>query len=78
MSAEQRNPPGWTGERYILEIGGNIRLEQVPRYMIARELSAHKRVLDIAPGVVAGAASRNKRPNLEFRQGACEAHPCTR
>ena len=98
MSAEQNNPPGWTGERYVPEIGGSIRLEHVHRYLIARELSPRKRVLDIACGegygadmlaavaahvvgvdiaadVIATAASKYNRPNLEFRQGACEAIP---
>ncbi len=49
-------PPGWTGERYVPEIGGNIRFEHLHRYLIARELSRNKRVLDIACGEGYGAA----------------------
>jgi glycosyltransferase involved in cell wall biosynthesis/SAM-dependent methyltransferase len=40
----------WTGERYVPEISGNIRLEHVHRYLLARELSKDVRVLDIACG----------------------------
>jgi SAM-dependent methyltransferase len=40
----------WTGERYVPEIVGNIRLEHVHRYLLARELSKDRRVLDIACG----------------------------
>ncbi len=46
----------WTGERYVPELGGNIRLEHVHRYLLARELSAGKRVLDLACGEGYGTA----------------------
>jgi ubiquinone/menaquinone biosynthesis C-methylase UbiE len=49
-------PPGWTGERYVPQIDGNIRFEHLHRYLIARELSRNKRVLDIACGEGYGAA----------------------
>lgn len=98
MSGDHKTPPAWTGERYIPEMGGNIRLEHVHRYLLARELTAGKRVLDIACGegygsamlatvathvfgvdvaleVVAHASSKYGRPNLDFRQGSCEAIP---
>jgi SAM-dependent methyltransferase len=45
----------WTGERYVPELQGHIRLEHVHRYLIARELSQGKRVLDIACGEGYGA-----------------------
>jgi O-antigen biosynthesis protein len=58
MSTDQKRPPTlrWTGERYVPEVEGNIRLEHVHRYLIARELSSGKRVLDIACGEGYGAA----------------------
>ena len=40
----------WTGERYVPEVPGNIRLEHVHRYLLARELVKDRRVLDIACG----------------------------
>ena len=43
-------PLEWTGERYLPEIPGNIRLEHVHRYLLAKELSGGRRVLDIACG----------------------------
>lgn len=98
MSAEDKDPLAWTGERYVPKVAGNIRLEHLHRYLIARELSHDKRVLDIACGegygsdilatvaghvvgvdivddVIMHASSRYTRPNLEFKQGACEAIP---
>ena len=58
MSEEPVDPASlpWTGERYIPEIGGDIRLEHVHRYLIARELARGKRVLDIACGEGYGSA----------------------
>jgi glycosyltransferase involved in cell wall biosynthesis/SAM-dependent methyltransferase len=56
MSGSSDLPSGWTGERYIPEIGGNIRLEHLHRYLIARELASGKKVLDIACGEGYGAA----------------------
>ena len=40
----------WTGERYVPQVSGNIRLEHLHRYLLARELSKGQRVLDIASG----------------------------
>lgn len=40
----------WTGERYVPEVQGNIRLEHVHRYLLARGLVNGRRVLDIACG----------------------------
>jgi O-antigen biosynthesis protein len=51
MSADNRDRTlEWTGERYVPEIAGNIRLEHLHRYLLARELCADRRVLDIACG----------------------------
>lgn len=46
----------WTGERFIPEVDGNIALEHLHRYCMARELIAGKRVLDIASGEGYGSA----------------------
>src|SRR5262245_7709400 len=47
----------WTGERYVPQVeGNNIRLEHVHRYLLARELSHGKHVLDIACGEGYGSA----------------------
>jgi len=40
----------FTGERYLPEIEGQIQLEHLHRYAIAKELVSEKRVLDIACG----------------------------
>ncbi len=40
----------WTGERYVPEITGDIELEHLHRYAIARDLAYSKDVLDIACG----------------------------
>ena len=40
----------WTGERYVPQIGGEIELEHVHRYLWAQQFSRGKRVLDIACG----------------------------
>ena len=40
----------WTGERYLPEITGDIELEHLHRYAIARDLAYGKDVLDIACG----------------------------
>ena len=52
MGGESNSLPEleWTGERYVPSVKGEIRLEHVHRYLIARELSHGKRVLDIASG----------------------------
>ena len=99
MSASDDAPVlPWNGERYVPQVGGNIRLEHVHRYLLARELSHGKRVLDIAcgegygtallatvaahaigvdiaPEVVRHAALKYNQPQIEFRQGSCEAIP---
>jgi GT2 family glycosyltransferase/SAM-dependent methyltransferase len=40
----------WTGERFVPSVVGDIALEHLHRYAIARELARGKRVLDIACG----------------------------
>lgn len=40
----------WSGERYVPELPGDIRLEHLHRYAIARQLCVGRRVLDIACG----------------------------
>jgi GT2 family glycosyltransferase/SAM-dependent methyltransferase len=40
----------FTGERFVPEVEGDIKLEHVHRYLAVRELVAGKRVLDIACG----------------------------
>ena len=40
----------WTGERYVPEVPGTIRLEHIHRYLLARDLVNGRRVLDIACG----------------------------
>lgn len=46
----------WTGERYVPQISGDIELEHLHRYALARELAIGKRVLDIACGEGYGSA----------------------
>ena len=40
----------WTGERYVPQVGGEIRLEHVHRYLWAAQFGRGKRILDIACG----------------------------
>ena len=40
----------WTGERYVPQIGGEIELEHVHRYLWAEQFAHGKSVLDIACG----------------------------
>ena len=40
----------FTGERFVPGVVGNIELEHLHRYAIARELAVNKTVLDIACG----------------------------
>src|SRR5687768_2473380 len=40
----------FTGERYVPEIRGDIALEHLHRYLLAKQLVAGKTVLDIASG----------------------------
>ncbi len=46
----------WTGERYLPELQGDIELEHLHRYLIAKQLTLNKRVLDIASGEGYGSA----------------------
>ncbi|HNP31107.1 MAG TPA: glycoside hydrolase family 99-like domain-containing protein [Nitrospirales bacterium] len=46
----------WTGERYVPGIIGDIELEHLHRYYLARELAVGKDVLDIASGEGYGSA----------------------
>lgn len=46
----------WTGERYLPELEGQIALEHLHRYAMARELAKDKHVLDIACGEGYGSA----------------------
>lgn len=46
----------WTGERYVPELEGQIALEHLHRYAMARELAKDKHVLDIACGKGYGSA----------------------
>jgi glycosyltransferase involved in cell wall biosynthesis/SAM-dependent methyltransferase len=52
MSNDSGKPDGlaWSGERYVPSIDGNIRLEHVHRYLVARAWCHGRRVLDIACG----------------------------
>jgi ubiquinone/menaquinone biosynthesis C-methylase UbiE len=45
----------WTGERYLPGVRGEIELEHLHRYALARELARGKSVLDIACGEGYGA-----------------------
>jgi SAM-dependent methyltransferase len=40
----------WTGERYIPEVKGDLALEHIHRYALAKEIACGKIVLDIASG----------------------------
>ena len=46
----------WSGERYVPQLEGNIKLEHVHRYLIARVSCRGQRVLDIACGEGYGSA----------------------
>ncbi|PWT79007.1 MAG: hypothetical protein C5B58_14485, partial [Acidobacteria bacterium] len=47
---EQQSQLPWTGERYVPQLTGQIQLEHVHRYLLAREYAKGKDVLDIASG----------------------------
>ena len=47
----------WTGERYVPEVTGQVAVEHLHRYLLASELVAGKRVLDIACGEGYGSAA---------------------
>lgn len=53
---KDRAPLPWTGERYVPELGGDIGLEHVHRYLLARHLATDKVVLDLASGEGYGSA----------------------
>src|SRR5207247_8088143 len=46
----------FTGERYVPSVGGEIALEHLHRYALARSLAAGKDILDIASGEGYGTA----------------------
>jgi GT2 family glycosyltransferase/SAM-dependent methyltransferase len=46
----------WTGERYVPQVTGQIQLEHIHRYLVAREYAKEKDVLDIASGEGYGSA----------------------
>ena len=46
----------FTGERYLPEVGGNIELEHLHRYLLAKQAVVGKTVLDIASGEGYGSA----------------------
>jgi len=54
-SPENQRLP-WTGERYIPGVIGDVELEHLHRYYLARELALGKDVLDIASGEGYGSA----------------------
>jgi ubiquinone/menaquinone biosynthesis C-methylase UbiE/glycosyltransferase involved in cell wall biosynthesis len=56
MDFEPENQLPWTGERYVPQIAGEIQLEHVHRYLLAREYAKGKEVLDIACGEGFGSA----------------------
>jgi SAM-dependent methyltransferase len=56
IDSKSENELPWTGERYVPQIGGEIQLEHVHRYLVAREYATGKDVLDIACGEGFGSA----------------------
>ena len=46
----------FTGERYVPEVGGNLQLEHLHRYLLAARVAAGRAVLDIACGEGYGSA----------------------
>ena len=54
-SAHEMGLP-WTGERYVPQVTGQIQLEHIHRYLLAREYANEKDVLDIACGEGYGSA----------------------
>jgi len=49
-NTKTQSPLKWTGERFVPGVNGDIELEHLHRYAMARELSSDKIVLDIACG----------------------------
>ncbi len=58
MSDDARNPDElpWSGERFVPQVTGSLRLEHLHRYLLAREYSRGRHVLDIACGEGYGSA----------------------
>src|ERR1700730_11207224 len=56
IDSEPESQLPWTGERYLPQITGEIQLEHVHRYLVAREYGKDKDVLDIACGEGFGSA----------------------
>jgi ubiquinone/menaquinone biosynthesis C-methylase UbiE len=56
LDSEQESQLPWTGERYVPQLTGQIQLEHVHRYLLAREYAKDKDVLDIASGEGFGSA----------------------
>jgi ubiquinone/menaquinone biosynthesis C-methylase UbiE/glycosyltransferase involved in cell wall biosynthesis len=56
IDSEPESQLPWTGERYLPQITGEIQLEHVHRYLVAREYAKDKDVLDIACGEGFGSA----------------------
>ena len=60
IDSEHESQLPWTGERYVPQITGEIQLEHVHRYLLAREYAKDKDVLDIACGEGFGSAILGK------------------
>ena len=58
MSEDARNQDElpWSGERFVPQLTGNLRLEHLHRYLLAREYCRGRHVLDIACGEGYGSA----------------------
>jgi ubiquinone/menaquinone biosynthesis C-methylase UbiE len=56
IDSEHETQLPWTGERYVPQLTGEIQLEHVHRYLLAREYAKDKDVLDIACGEGFGSA----------------------
>ena len=56
IDSEHESQLPWTGERYVPQLTGEIQLEHVHRYLLAREYAKDKDVLDIACGEGFGSA----------------------
>jgi len=56
IDSEHESKLPWTGERYVPEVTGQVQLEHVHRYLLAREYAKDKHVLDIACGEGFGSA----------------------
>jgi GT2 family glycosyltransferase/glycosyltransferase involved in cell wall biosynthesis/SAM-dependent methyltransferase len=56
LDSEHESRLPWTGERYVPQVTGQIQLEHIHRYLLAREYAKEKDVLDIASGEGYGSA----------------------